>query len=53
MTIHRYFDITKAKTRLGYAPRFTVEEGIQNTAKWYLNIIKEEKEQSEPFRKLV
>ncbi|KAF2867043.1 C-3 sterol dehydrogenase/C-4 decarboxylase [Massariosphaeria phaeospora] len=53
MTIHRYFDISKAKTRLGYKPRVSMEDGIERTAKWYLNISREEKERSEAFRKLV
>jgi sterol-4alpha-carboxylate 3-dehydrogenase (decarboxylating) len=53
MTINRYFDISKAKTRLGYAPQINIEDGIQRTVQWYLNLTNEEKKQSEPFRKLV
>ncbi len=34
-TSHRIFDITKAKDRLGYAPRVSPEEGIRRTAQWY------------------
>ena len=53
MTIHRYFDITKAKTRLGYVPRVSMEEGIQKTVQWYQSIGEEEKKKSEPFQNLV
>lgn len=53
MTIHRYFDITKAKTRLGYAPKVSIQEGIQRTVKWYLEMSKVEKKETEPFRKLI
>ncbi|KAF2119851.1 C-3 sterol dehydrogenase/C-4 decarboxylase [Lophiotrema nucula] len=53
MTIHRYFDISKAKSRLGYSPQVSMEVGIQKTVQWYLHITKEEKNQSEAFRKLV
>lgn len=52
MTIHRYFDISKAKTRLGYMPKVSMEEGIQRTAQWYREIPSEEKKKSEAFRKL-
>jgi nucleoside-diphosphate-sugar epimerase len=31
----RAFDITKARTKLGYAPRVDLEEGLQRTAQWY------------------
>lgn len=31
----RAFDISKAKTELGYRPRFSLEEGIRNTCEWY------------------
>ncbi|PSN61595.1 hypothetical protein BS50DRAFT_680580 [Corynespora cassiicola Philippines] len=44
MTIHRYFDISKAKTRLGYAPQVSIEDGIQKTVKWYVSITKEGKD---------
>jgi dihydroflavonol-4-reductase len=30
-------DITKAKTELGYAPEITLEHGIRETVKWYLD----------------
>jgi sterol-4alpha-carboxylate 3-dehydrogenase (decarboxylating) len=53
MTIHRYFDISKAKTRLGYVPQVSMEDGIQRTVQWYLSITKDEKDRSEAFRKLV
>ncbi|HHS14091.1 MAG TPA: NAD-dependent epimerase/dehydratase family protein [bacterium] len=31
----RAFDITKAKTRLGYAPRVDLKTGLSRTAQWY------------------
>jgi sterol-4alpha-carboxylate 3-dehydrogenase (decarboxylating) len=52
MTIHRYFDISKAKTRLGFVPKVSMEEGIQKTVQWYREIPIEEKKRSEAFRKL-
>lgn len=32
----RRTDCTKAHTLLGYKPRFTVEEGLRDTVRWYL-----------------
>lgn len=34
-TKSRAFDITRARTELGYAPTVTLEEGIRRTAEWY------------------
>ena len=34
-TKDRAFDITKAKTELGYRPRVDLDEGINRTARWY------------------
>jgi len=51
-SIHRTFDISKAKTRLGYVPRVGMKEGIRRAAQWYVSITEEEKMQSEAFRKL-
>jgi len=31
----RAFDITRARTELGYAPKVSLEEGIRRTADWY------------------
>lgn len=31
----RTFDISKARTQLGYEPQFSFEEGISNTIRWY------------------
>jgi sterol-4alpha-carboxylate 3-dehydrogenase (decarboxylating) len=53
MVIHRYFDISKAKTRLGYSPKVSIEEGIQKTVQWYMNMTQQEKETSAPFQKIV
>lgn len=33
---HSLADITKAKTLLGYAPDFSVREGLSQAARWYL-----------------
>lgn len=35
-TKDRAFDITKAKTELGYKPKVSMEEGIEITARWYI-----------------
>lgn len=36
MTIHdRVYDITKAKTEIGYAPSVTMEQGIRTVIRWY------------------
>lgn len=34
-TKNRSFDTTKAKTRLGFIPKISVEEGIKRTLSWY------------------
>lgn len=34
-TKSRAFDITRARTELGYAPAVSLEEGIHRTAEWY------------------
>jgi sterol-4alpha-carboxylate 3-dehydrogenase (decarboxylating) len=52
-TIHRTFDISKAKTRLGYVPQVSMQEGIRRAAQWYVKVAEEEKKQSDAFRKLV
>ncbi len=35
LTHSRVYDISKAKTELGFAPRVELEEGMKNTAEWY------------------
>jgi nucleoside-diphosphate-sugar epimerase len=35
LTHSRVYDIGKAKTELGFAPRVELEEGMKNTAEWY------------------
>ncbi|KAF1948957.1 putative 3-beta hydroxysteroid dehydrogenase/isomerase family protein [Byssothecium circinans] len=52
MTIDRYFDITKAKKRLGYSPQVSMEEGIQRTVEWYANMTNQERNHGDAFRKL-
>jgi sterol-4alpha-carboxylate 3-dehydrogenase (decarboxylating) len=32
----RYYDISKAKRRLGYRPLYSLEEGIERAVKWFL-----------------
>jgi UDP-glucose 4-epimerase len=32
---HSHADITRAKEHLGYAPKFTFEEGLRHTIEWY------------------
>jgi len=34
-TTSRAFDITRAKTELGYAPQVDLRTGIQRTIAWY------------------
>ncbi|MCM4333138.1 LPS biosynthesis protein WbpP, partial [Escherichia coli] len=34
---HSQADITKAKTRLGYEPQFSISEGILKAMPWYVN----------------
>ncbi|KAH8800921.1 hypothetical protein F5884DRAFT_809405 [Xylogone sp. PMI_703] len=36
-TMVRYFSIQKAKTRLGYKPLCSIDEGIEQTVEWYKN----------------
>jgi CDP-glucose 4,6-dehydratase len=31
----QYLDSTKARTRLGWSPRFTLEQGLERTIRWY------------------
>jgi nucleoside-diphosphate-sugar epimerase len=35
LTHSRVYDISKAKTELGFAPRVELEEGMKDTAEWY------------------
>jgi len=35
LTNSRVYDISKAKTELGFAPRVELEEGMKHTAEWY------------------
>jgi nucleoside-diphosphate-sugar epimerase len=35
LTHSRVYDISKAKTELGFAPRVELEEGMKHTAEWY------------------
>jgi dihydroflavonol-4-reductase len=34
-TKSRAFDITRARTELGYAPRISLREGVRSTLAWY------------------
>jgi dTDP-D-glucose 4,6-dehydratase len=34
-TKSRAFDITRARTELGYAPKISLREGVRSTLKWY------------------
>jgi UDP-N-acetylglucosamine 4-epimerase len=33
---HSQADITKARTLLGYEPRYDVEQGLEESADWYV-----------------
>tara|TARA_Y100000296_G_scaffold75384_1_gene95017 strand:+ start:1698 stop:2648 length:951 start_codon:yes stop_codon:yes gene_type:complete len=37
----RILDITKAKTEIGFNPRYTLEEGLRETIRWYIENKKE------------
>ncbi len=34
---HSYFDIEKARKELGYRPKISVEEGVKQTVRWFLD----------------
>jgi CDP-glucose 4,6-dehydratase len=36
---HQYLDATKARTRLGWTPQFTLEQGLGRTIDWYREFI--------------
>ncbi|KAI9295135.1 hypothetical protein K502DRAFT_324494 [Neoconidiobolus thromboides FSU 785] len=36
-TNDRYFDITKARTLLGYEPLYTIEEGLRKSARYFMD----------------
>jgi len=33
--VHQYLDATKARTRLGWRPKFELDEGLKRTVTWY------------------
>jgi CDP-glucose 4,6-dehydratase len=37
----QYLDATKARSRLGWAPRFTLDEGLARTVAWYRGLLAE------------
>ncbi len=37
--IHQYLDASKARKRLGWKPKFSLEEGLDRTIAWYRNMI--------------
>ena len=38
---HQYLDATKAREMLGWRPRFTLEEGLTRTIRWYRDFLQE------------
>ncbi len=40
--LHQYLDATKAKERLGWNPRFSLEEGLNRTIAWYRDYFQSE-----------
>lgn len=40
--IHQYLSAQKARTMLGWAPKYTLEEGLKRTIEWYTRFFKEE-----------
>jgi nucleoside-diphosphate-sugar epimerase len=51
-TKNRAFSVEKAKRELGYRPRFSVEEGLRRTARWYFDQGYLSGELPEPLREL-
>jgi len=47
---HQYLDATKARTALGWAPRFTLDEGLERTIAWYRNFLEMKTEGSDDRR---
>jgi sterol-4alpha-carboxylate 3-dehydrogenase (decarboxylating) len=41
-TIAKYHNIAKAKSRLGYRPLYSLQEGIQRSVDWYMDVLREE-----------
>ena len=44
---HQYLSAKKAKEMLGWKPRYTLEEGIKRTAKWYREFFAEKGQNNE------
>lgn len=36
---HQYLSAQKSRTVLGWLPKYTVREGLENTVKWYMNFL--------------
>jgi CDP-glucose 4,6-dehydratase len=39
--VHQYLDATKARTRLGWRPKFDLEDGLRRTVAWYERRLRE------------
>jgi len=39
--VHQYLDATKARTRLGWRPKFELEDGLARTVAWYERHLRE------------
>ena len=39
--VHQYLDATKARTRLGWRPKFELEDGLKRTVAWYERHLRE------------
>jgi CDP-glucose 4,6-dehydratase len=50
---HQYLDSTKAVTRLGWSPEFTLEEGLDQTIAWYRRFLAASGEETMPAPPLV
>lgn len=46
---HSQADITKAKTRLGYEPQFSISEGILKAMPWYVNSLGNKNNHENPY----
>jgi sterol-4alpha-carboxylate 3-dehydrogenase (decarboxylating) len=41
-TIAKYYNISKAKSRLRYRPLYSLQDGIKTSVDWYLDVLRAE-----------
>jgi CDP-glucose 4,6-dehydratase len=47
---HQYLDATKARSSLGWQPRYTLEEGVTRTILWYRDFLGAQSSRPQTFR---